>query len=99
MNPHRLLADPCHPLAEVDLQLPSWWRLEARRRQRLRRELASRVAPRTLDGAQADGDAQLDKELLATHVGVAGVGAEPIGEPRLMSRQRPPPLGRAVRHP
>jgi hypothetical protein len=52
-----LLVADCHPaLAKVDLQLPPWRRLEAHRRQRLRRQFAPQVRHRPLDRAQADNN-------------------------------------------
>jgi hypothetical protein len=39
IRPHALRADPHLPLAEVDLQLPPWRRLEAHRRPRLSLQL------------------------------------------------------------
>jgi hypothetical protein len=59
VDPHRLVADRHPALAEVDLQLPPRRRLEAHRRQRLRRELAPQVRHRPLDRAQADDKPQL----------------------------------------
>jgi hypothetical protein len=98
-NPHRLLADPHPAFAEVDLQLPPRRRLEAHRRQRLRRELAPQVRHRPLDRAQADDNPQLGRQLLAHHVGIAAVAAQPLGQPRPVPGQRPGPLGRAIRRP
>ena len=99
VDPHRLLADPHRPLAEVDLQLPPRRRLEADRGQRFRRELAPQVGHRPLDRAQADRDAQLGRELLAHHVGVAPVPPEPLSQPRPVPGQQPRPRRRAVRCP
>jgi hypothetical protein len=59
VDPHLLVADRHPALAEVDLQLPPRRRLEAHRRQRLRRELAPQVRHRPLDRAQADDNPQL----------------------------------------
>jgi len=86
-------------LAEVDLQLPPRRRLEPHSRQRLRRKLAPQMRHRPLHRAQAHMDAQLARQLLAHHVRVAAVTAEPLGNPDLVPGQHARPPRPTVRRP
>ena len=87
------------PLAEVDLQLPFRRRLEPHRRQRRRRKLLPQVRHRPLHRAQARHHAQLGRQLLAHHVGVAAVATQPLSNPLLMPRQNAGPRRNPGRRP
>ena len=76
-------------LAEVDLQLTPRRRLEPHRGQRLRRKLAPQMRHRPLHRAQADHHAQLGRQFLAHHVGVAAMSPQPIGHPGRVLGQLP----------
>ncbi len=88
-----LQRDPA--LAEIDLQLPARRRLEPHRRQRRRDEFAPQVTHGALHRPQARHHAQLRRQVLAHHVGIAVVSREALGDPAGMLVQHPGTL----RHP
>ena len=77
----RLVVDRDPTLAEVDLQLTTRWGLKPHRRQRLCRQHAAQMRYRAFDSAQADHDSQFGRQLLAHHVRVAPMTAQPLSEP------------------
>src|SRR3954451_20408039 len=79
--PDGLAPDHHAPPAEVDLHLPARRGLEPHRRASLGRQLTPEMRDRPLDGAEADADLVLGKELLPHHIGVAPVASEVLGEP------------------
>src|SRR3954452_15734925 len=93
VNPHARVADHHPALAEVDLQLTPRRRLEACGRQRFRREFTPQVRDRAFNRAQADGQAQLNCQLLTQYVSVAAVTAEPLRQPCRMLGQNTWPFG------
>jgi len=67
VDPHLFIADRRPALAEIDLQLPPRRRLEAHRRQRLRRELTPQVRHRPLGRPQADNNCVMGNDWYQTN--------------------------------
>jgi hypothetical protein len=99
INLHIVVADHRPTLAKVDLQLLAGRRLEADRRARLCLQFASQVTHLALDRPQAQPDPLVPLELLANHIGVAGMPAETLRNPILKPGQRPRPTATAIRYP
>ena len=57
------------------------------------------MGDRALDRAQADHHPAFGRQLLAHHVGVASMTAEPLGQPGLLPGQRTGPFARPVGRP
>lgn len=83
VGPHALLADPDLPLAEIDLQLPTRWRLKTHGGQSLGQQLSPQVGYSAFHRPQADPDAVFGRQFLAQDVGVAAVSPEPLRHPVL----------------
>ena len=85
-------ADLDEPLAEVDLQLAAWRRLEADGGPRLREKLLAIGRERALHGPQARDGALLAGELLTHDVAIAAIPAEAFAQPVLQAVKPLPAL-------
>lgn len=88
-----LAGDDDRGRAEVDLQLPPGWRLEAHRDLGRGHQLAAQLLHGPLDRARGDGDPMPTLELLPDHIGVAAMPAEALGQPRQPRRSLRPATG------
>jgi hypothetical protein len=76
-------ADLDQAFAKVDLHLLAGRRFEPHRRPCLRVQLLPIRLHRPLDRAKADEDSLFRRQLLADHVGIAAMAAQPFPQPRL----------------
>src|SRR3954469_23713385 len=84
-------------LPEVDLQLPTRWRLKPRRRQRLRLQRLAIGLHGALQRPPADCHAFLGQQVLAHHIGIAAMPNEPLAKPALKAVELLLPLRRLER--
>ena len=99
MDPHRLPADRHAHLAEVDLQLLARRRLEANAGPRLGLQHLAQRRHGALDHPQRCHHPALPRQILAKHVAVPAMLAEPLRKPILQTIQLAPPTGLPVRDP
>jgi hypothetical protein len=76
------MAARCHGVAaEIDLQLPPRHRLETHRRTSLGQQLLPIRLDRPLHRPQTGNNALQGRQLLAHHIGIPPVPAEPLAQP------------------
>src|SRR5262245_6872829 len=81
-----------------DLQLPAWWRLEPRRRQRLGLHRLPIGLYRALHRPAAYAQALLGSQVLPHDIRIAAMPDEPLAQPILKPIEQLGPLGRLERH-
>ena len=84
---------------KVDLQLLTRMGLKPHRRTRCGNQLAPQRSRRTLDRSQADNKTFLRGQVLANHIGIAGMAAKPLGNPVRQTVQLLRPGRRRTRAP